>query len=98
MKRPGSSRQFMEMTSFQLAARVATKKPATTASTAAVSQRERLLALEGRESASTAGHPIGARCLPAPPFSITVMPLRQRFFRIEEESALMAVKVVHVSD
>jgi hypothetical protein len=26
------------------------------------------------------------------------MPLRQRFFRIEEESALMAVKVVHVSD
>jgi hypothetical protein len=35
--------------------------------------------------------------LPAPPFSITVVALRQTF-RSEEESALMAVKVVHVSD
>src|SRR4029450_1637154 len=73
-------RQFKEMTSFQRAARVATKKPATTARTAIVSQRERLLALGGAEWASTAAHPSGPRCLPASTFSITVMALRHTLF------------------
>src|SRR5687767_2821947 len=85
------------MTSFQRAARVATKKPATTVRTATVSQRERLVALAGGESESTAAHPSGPGvCLPRP------FPLPSwrsgSLFRIKEESALMAVKVVHVSD
>src|SRR4030095_13535322 len=55
------------------------------------------LALGGRESVSTAAHPSGQGvCLPRPfplPSWRSGIP-----FRPEEESALMAVKVVHVSD
>src|SRR6266511_1623047 len=86
------------MTSRQRAVSAAAKNPATTASTATVTQRERRLARGGGESTSTsASYRVGRGCLPRATFSITFNGAPVAFCG-EEESALMAVKVVHVSD